>query len=314
LVEYAKVGNHPVMDRVMEKAYRNTIYCAAGYVQVGGKLSTHYCGNRWCLVCNRVRTARAIEAYKPIVESWQSPYMVTLTLRNCGANDLSTTLGEMVKGFASCVRSVRRTHGLAVTALRKVECTYNIRESTYHPHYHVIIDGREQAELLRDLWLRRFRGRAELVGQDVKLCGEGSLQELFKYFTKLTTQTRTKKGRQAMPVEALHAIFSAMRGRRVWQSCGFTLSKEVEEAIEGGVIEVAEDEVFEQPEDLVLWEWEQEYADWIDLQTGARLSGYVPSGRFRAFVESIRDRSTVNRDGAVMAVSEYQGDGGLSSP
>lgn len=235
--------------------------------------------------------------------------MVTLTVRNCVGADLPATLGEMVKAFASCTRSIRRTSGFAVTALRKVECTYNVHEDTYHPHYHVIINGKEQAELLRNLWLRRFSDRTELAGQDVRPCGEGSLQELFKYFTKLTTKTKDKKKRP-MPIDALHTIFKAMRGRRVWQPCGFTLPKEIEEAIEGEEIEVTGTEAFKRPEDEVYWQWDQEVSDWVDSQTGETLSEYVPSDGFRAFVESIGEASTHNLPGAVMAVSEHQSDSG----
>jgi hypothetical protein len=49
-----------------EKSYRNTIYCASVLVQTpDGKLTGRFCSTRWCLVCNRVRTARLIYAYGP---------------------------------------------------------------------------------------------------------------------------------------------------------------------------------------------------------------------------------------------------------
>lgn len=282
LAEEAKRVKSPLM----EKAYRNSVYCTGTIVQEDGKLTARYCGNRWCLVCNRIRTARAIEAYKPVLEGWESPYMVTLTVRNCGADDLSSTLDAMVKTFASCSRSIRRTAGIALTAVRKLECTFNIRENSYHPHYHVIVDGKAQADLLRDLWLRRFPDCTEEAGQDVRPCGDGSLQELFKYFTKLTTKTKDKHKR-LIPIEALHVIFRAMRGRRVWQPIGFVLPKEVEAAIESEVIEVEGSQAFKRDNDQIYWEWDQELSDWIDRGTGELLSEYVPSDRFRSFVESM---------------------------
>jgi len=50
----------------LEKSYRNTVYCSATLSQEDGKIVGSYCGNRWCMVCNRIRTARAIHRYLPM--------------------------------------------------------------------------------------------------------------------------------------------------------------------------------------------------------------------------------------------------------
>jgi hypothetical protein len=217
--------------------------------------------------------------------------MVTLTIRNCAGEDLASTLDAMVKTFASCARAVRRTHGLPFTALRKLECTYSVERGDYHPHYHVIVEGKEQGELLRALWLRRFVGRAEPSGQDVRPCDVGSLGELFKYATKLITKTKGKE-RGVMPVAALHVIFGAMRGRRVWQSIGFVLPAGVEEEIESEEIVLAGTPAFKRVDETVFWEWNQQAFDWIDRETGEYLSEYVPEERYQAFIEAMARGST----------------------
>ena len=272
----------------LEKSYRNTIYCASCIKQENGVLSSKYCGNRWCLVCSRIRTARAMNAYLPVLSSWSDPYLVTLTVPNCSGEELPGALALMQEKFTSCKRSIVRTHGLELIAVRKLECTYNNRRGDFHPHYHVIVNGQAQAELLRGLWLRRWQGVADAKAQDVRKCDENALGELFKYFTKLTTRTGAKGGgRGFVPVAALDVIFRAMRHKRVWQPVGFQLPKEVEESIEGEEIEVDGTVAFKRATEVIYWEWFQTLNDWVDRESGETLSDYEPGERFRRFVGSI---------------------------
>jgi hypothetical protein len=243
-VELAKLGSP------LEKSYRNTVYCAACIVQDDGELRSKYCGNRWCSVCSRIRSARAVNAYLPVIEAWSEPYMVTLTIRNCSADALPATIARMMKGATSVARSIKRTEKLPFVAVRKLECTYNSQRKDYHPHFHIIVNGRAQAELMRAKWLRRSPSEATESAQDVRACYPGGLAELFKYFTKLATKTDDGK-RRVVPVAALDVIFCAMRGRRVWQPVGFTLPKEMEEQIEGDDIDVDASEAFKR--DAEIW-------------------------------------------------------------
>ena len=271
----------------LEKSYRSTIYCSSCIRQADGVLSSHYCGQRWCLTCNRIRTGRAISIYLPVLRSWGSPHLVTLTVRNCKGEALSAVLDRMREVFQSCRRAIVRTHQLPFVGLRKLECTYNHVRDDYHPHFHVIVDGAEQAELLRLLWLRRWKGEAGKEGQDVRPCDEGGLREIFKYFTKLATKIDGVR-RMAIPPAALDIIFQAMRRRRVWQSIGFVLPKEAEESIEADELEVTGTVAFRRPAERIYWEWNQGIADWMDRETGEVLSEYQPGEKFRQFVESIQ--------------------------
>lgn len=126
----------------LEKSYRNTVYCSAILSQQNGKIIGTYCGNRWCMVCNRIRTARAIERYLPIVERWPDKHLVTLTLRNVSAAQLDACIAQMIRDFQATKLALRRTDGHKLVALRKLECTYNVRTKEYHPHFHVVEIGR----------------------------------------------------------------------------------------------------------------------------------------------------------------------------
>jgi hypothetical protein len=269
----------------LEKSYRSTVYCSSSIAQVDGQMKTKYCGQRWCLVCNRIRTARAVDNYLPIIETWEAPHMVTLTVRNCGAEELSGTFDLLLDTFTSCKRSITGTHRLPFVALRKMECTYN--GTDYHPHLHIIVAGAEQAELLRSIWLKRLPGLTDAKAQDVRPCDGRSVTELTKYFTKLTTKTAGTGGRSVIGVEHLDTIFRAMKGRRVYQSVGFTLPKEIEETIEGEKIEVQAMAAYKRPEESISWDWQQVAYDWVDLDSGELLSDYDPSPAYVEFIATV---------------------------
>lgn len=143
-----------------------------------------YCGNRWCLTCNRIRTARAINRYKPVLETWPDPYFVTLTVKNVPGSQLSATLDRMHHEVREIARAIRRTDRLDFQALRKIEVTYNASTEEYHPHFHIVTEGRTQADALVKRWLRCWLTANERA-QSIRQCDPSGLAELFKYFTKL---------------------------------------------------------------------------------------------------------------------------------
>lgn len=268
----------------LEKSYRNTVYCSECVVQENGVMTAKFCGNRWCMTCSRIRTARAINAYLPVLETWVGVHLVTLTVPNCaGGQVLRDTITRMLDVFTRCKRSIKRTGCMDFRGVRKLEVTYNVRRKDYHPHLHVIVEGREQGEELRRLWLHHFRGVADAKAQDVRACDMGGIAEIFKYFTKLLTKVGKGK-RGVAPLMALDTIFQAMKGRRVWQPVGFTLPKEIEQEIEGEEMVVSGTPAFKRQAERVYWEWVQDVADWVDRETGEALSEYEPS---RAFVELV---------------------------
>jgi hypothetical protein len=273
----------------LEKSYRSTVYCSSQIVQEEGRVRSHYCGQRWCLVCGRIRTGRAINAYGPVLSAWDAPYLVTLTRRNVAGGDLASSLDGMQGAFRRCTDAMRqrakRGAGVPLRALRKLECTHNPARGDFHPHFHALVDGGEAAHALRALWLDQHPTTATAAGQDVRPCqSETSLLEVFKYFTKLTTKSR--QGRAFAPAGALDVVFRAMRRRRVWQPVGFKLPADVDAEIEGEELELAGSPAFVRAAEDVLWEWEQDVADWADHTTGELLSGYAPSEALHRLAES----------------------------
>lgn len=266
LTEFAKSHAGEAQGE-LEQAYRNTIYCAGVQTQEKGMIRSRYCSNRWCPVCGRIKMGKAINSYLPIVEEWSDPHFVTLTVQNVDADNLLLLIGKMMDGFNAVKRKLHRDLG-KLTALRKLECTYG---KGYHPHFHVIVEGRDAALALVEQWLvfaPRYTGRrVERSAQNVQKADMASLVELFKYATKLCA--KGPDGVRYVSPEHLDVIFRALRNRRTYQSYGFKVAKDVEDItdVESKI------EAFTQIEERVLWLWDQDSADWIDHRTGELLTG-----------------------------------------
>lgn len=268
----------------LERSYRRSIYCGEAIVQRGENMTSRYCGNRWCLVCGRIRTAKAVNCYGPEVESWGSPHLVTLTIRNMPGDELPGAIDRMIRTASNIQRAVKRQFGF-LRGVRKIECTYNPHTNDYHPHFHFIVDGALEAEAFCTRWLKAWRGQAEPGGQDVRRADGHAIAELCKYFSKIVVKSHEGE-RRAAPVHALDTIFRAMKSRRVYQPFGFTISGTVEGEIES---EEVRGEAWKRVEESIVWAWNQDVADWIDERSGEVLTGYVPGEKYRKFVEGIGD-------------------------
>lgn len=277
------------LESPLKRSYESSLWCSHHIEQNGGQLKARYCGYRWCLVCNRIRTGRFMNAYEPILESWEGKWFVTLTVRNCWGWELDQVYAEMMRAFTSAKRSIRRKSGLKFVALRKYEVTYNSGAGTYHPHFHVLIDGMAQGVLLVEKWKAFFGERVSLQAQDIRPCDAGSMREMFKYFTRLLEKSiDQKKGKTFDPV-SLDVIFRHMKGKRVFQPVGFKLSGVSLE--EEGTLDVEQmTPALTRVEEAIMWIWLPWLGDWIDLSTGELLLGVELDSLTAAFVDGLRGR------------------------
>jgi Replication protein len=267
-------------DTPLVKSYWNSYYCSSILQKMGGKLTSKYCKNRWCLVCSRIRTAQLIKQYLPLMREWQEKQFVTLTVPNCSGADLVDTIEQMKAVFNRIREQIKKQYqrcqrDAPLVALRKLECTFNPRRRDFHPHFHLIVCDLATANELRTLWLKFFPS-ASWDCQDVKPANDASVLELFKYFTKLVT-SKEKDGR-IISVGPLDTIFQAITGQRTFQAFNVTTTKEAtdEEA----------NELADQLEIEAIYEWDQAATDWVDKSTGELLTGYAPDEEFRKLVET----------------------------
>jgi hypothetical protein len=278
------VGGLAALESPLRFSYASTMRCASTLSQDGAEITGKYCRQRWCLVCNRIRTAKLIGAYLPEMATWADPHFVTLTVPNVEAAQLHNAVRTMLATMPRLARGIRRTDGLELRAIRKLEVTWNPRRRDYHPHLHLIVDGRATADALVRRWLA-VNPDANPAAQDVRSCsGPGAMKELFKYFTKLLAKGIDGE-RTAPPPRVLDTMFKAVRGLRTFQPMGFVAPKlDDDEAMTLNSTTTSPDPTRE----LVKWEWAGELADWMDYSTGALLSGYEPPETMRELVRRIR--------------------------
>jgi hypothetical protein len=253
-------------------SYTSSYYCSR-YLVVDGNniLKTKYCKNRWCFTCNRIRTAQLINGYQPQLDKIQDKYFVTLTAPTIAGNFLKARIKEFEEQWRKITNLYNQTKPFETfKGIRKMECTLRDND-LYHYHYHVIIEGKAQAEWLLNQWLKRFPS-AKRQAQDIRAADNGSSMELFKYFTKLISKDTSMFADTHRTINAfkrLDLVFNALKGKRVFQSFGGL--KAVSEAISD---ELMKD--LERPSDKQgkFWKWVEK--DWVS-EYGELLTGYKPA-------------------------------------
>lgn len=255
----------------LQKSYNNTIFgCSNLLEQTDKKITTHYCNNRWCIVCNRIRTAKLINGYKIPLSELKDKQFVTLTIPNVSQENLRTTIKQMIKSFQD-IKKIINKGNLKIKGLRKLECTYNAIRNDFHPHFHFIVSDKDIANKIVYEWLKRYPD-ANIKCQDVRPCDNGSTMELFKYFSKIITK-------DSIYIQPLDVIFNAMRNLRVYQPLGITKITEDVDEIQSQIID-----------DLKsaekIWEW-VDY-DWVDKTTGECLTGYTPTDEMEKLIKNIK--------------------------
>jgi hypothetical protein len=267
-----------VKDTPLTKSYWNTWYCSSVMQKKGDRLVAKFCKNRWCLVCNRIRTAQLIKQYLPTIQSWPEKHFVTLTVPNCTAENLADVIKEM-KLISNRIRETlkkqyqRKQRATPLVGLRKLECTYNPSRKDYHPHFHFVVSNRQTADDLRSMWLTHFQA-AKWQGQDVRPADDRSALEMFKYFTKLVSSHSKER---LILVDPLDVIFQAVARERTFQAFNVKVTKEASDQ----EAEALADELTTE----AVYQWQQDATDWVDIETGELLTGYQPDDAFRELVE-----------------------------
>jgi hypothetical protein len=186
---------------------------------------------------------------------------VTLTLPNVKAEELRYTCEYITKEASNIIRVFRERRKININGVRKLEVTYNNKTDTYHPHLHFVVDTSGE-ELVQE-WLKRVP-TANKKGQDCQIATQGSLNELFKYTTKIIGH---KKGEYIVYTRALDNIMLSLQKKRCFQPFGDVrkVSEEVEDELKVQVYDIQEYEFME-------WVWDD--CDWVNKHKST-LTGYI---------------------------------------
>jgi len=209
------------MNRDMPyKSLQRAFGCGEWIKVVNGAVTSHFCGNRFCLVCNRIRTAKLINGYKIPLEKLPDLQFLTLTVVNCDHNGLPDLIRAMYRCFYKAKDNLRK-QGIKVLGIRKLEITFNDIQNTYHPHFHCIVSGQIPGLAMIDEWLR-LNPTSILKAQDIQNADQNAVMELFKYFTKLKSNNSYSEN---ISILALKNIIFAIRGVRIFQPFGVKMEK-----------------------------------------------------------------------------------------
>ncbi|MBA7580151.1 hypothetical protein ES708_22042 [subsurface metagenome] len=259
------------LNSPLKNSYWRTWHCTNVLLQEGHKITSRYCNNRWCIVCNRIRTAKMIEKYYPVImKEIQDMQFVTLTFPNVKGKDLQQAISDMILNFQRIKDKIRNRDQVKIKGIRKLEVTYNPDSNNYNPHFHSLMEGRAQAEQSLREWLIRYP-KAVDYAQDIRPADHNSIIELLKYTAKLINKndyTKLDTGQVQIRIhaKALDTIFKALYRKRTYQGFGIRLKLDED-------VSELKSEVFEEiMSDIDVWTWDQDNSDWISTY-GEMLTG-----------------------------------------
>ena len=206
----------------LQKQYARGLNCSSYILREEDRYKSKFCSNRFCIVCNRIKTADLIDGYSEPLLALPDLQFVTLTIPNIPSFELAQGIKTMIKNF-QLIKDLGRKSSFNLKGVRKLECTYNAERKDYHPHFHIVVSGEIEGIFIIDNWLR-LNKTANRIAQDLKKADEGSLKELFKYFTKIST---SKKADKSIYLTAINTIFRDIRGIRIFQPFGIKKKKKV---------------------------------------------------------------------------------------
>jgi hypothetical protein len=270
----------------LKKQYLDTYFCGSVIQQEGNKLTSRYCRHRWCKICNRIRTGKLINGYSEALENLENKQFVTLTIPNVTGDQLRTSILLMNKNIRLIQDNRRKQKKPLIKGIRKLECTYNVEKNNFHPHFHFIVEGEQSANDLVNEWLS-YNQDANIKAQ--KVVPATDCKELFKYFTKLTSNAGKKFHNGTKVVdewhypEAIDIIFTSIIKLRIIQPMGGlkmvsdNIDELKSEIIDGETLEIKEKELY-------LWNG----VNWFSPYTGEMLSSFRPDIHLYKYREKIR--------------------------
>ena len=231
------------------KRYNNSKSCCHVIEQVGEKVTTWYCKQKWCSVCARNKGMKLLNAYKDQIEKLPNLYSVTLTMKSIPGDELSYMIDRMNNVWRK-IREKMHNKGMRPKGVIALEVTHGSKG--YHPHFHILISGMENALIVQKEWLKHFKIEAGQGGQEVKKVKnrEGFNLEMFKYAVK-----SVKDGVMYLP-EVMHTINRATFQRKMVRAFGIVKVK-----IDTPRIEVSKIDWMKKM--YMRYTWNSYYKDWM---------------------------------------------------
>jgi hypothetical protein len=288
----AKFSQEPLLLALLElknsklaKNYHDAFFCSSVLTQKGDKLTSRYCKNRFCRVCNRIATGKLINNYAPILDKLVDKQFVTLTIPNVAADKLRAAIMRMNKVMRLIQDKRRKAKLPLIKGIRKLECTYNTFANNYHPHFHLIIENESQAIDLINQWLFYY---PDSVAKAQHRAEATECIELFKYFTKLTSNTGStfENGSKVIDEwqfpESIDVIFTNIAKLRIIQSMGGIAL--IDDSIDGLESQTIDKVTIKEYNGVYFWHND----NWYDPYTGEMITYFKPKENLKKYREKIR--------------------------
>ena len=271
-----------------QKSLWNTYYCQSKIHTANGRIYGKYCKNKFCSLCSAIRKADILNRYLPVIQKWQEPYFVTLTIKAYPKQYLKKAIQKILDGFRLIVAKHKKRHqrgkGIKLVGIKSLESNFNPIKKTYNPHLHIIVENKEMAELLVSEWLQIFTSKyTNRKGQDMIAITnrEKALIEIIKYGSKIFTEPDIAKKRETTQRDiyaaALFNIFVAMKGQRIFDRFGFNLPKNLTTTDKTKLTYLTEyDE----------WKFDLKSFDWLNSANDERLTDFKPLDTLRNLLEN----------------------------
>lgn len=238
------------LNSPIHKDYQRAYNCSECLKQEGTKFFTQTCMKRSCIVCSRIKEAKLFKQYVDVLMEMPELHMVTLTAPTVPGDKLKQEIEKRYEVFTQ-IKDALRKKGIKLKGLRKLEITYNIGDNLYHPHYHLIVSGKETSELILKMWLDRIP-EADIKGQEVTpVHSDRALIELFKYITKDVVKNKFHS-------KTLDVMYLAIKGTRTVQPFG--IKKRAVKRDDNVII------LEHKGEQINLWKWCNDKKDWYSKE------------------------------------------------
>lgn len=197
-------------------AYWDAYHCSNVKVVEDGVSRSKLCRRRYCQNCERIRAANMINSYLPALvevglDDW---WFVTLTSPTVHEKNLKSQIKLHYDSWRKIMNGNFRKRKIKPVGIRALECTKS--KGKYHPHFHVLIFGEENARMLVDFWLKQ-QLTSDIKGQHIQKVelkqNNKALQEIFKYAAKQAIKDDED-------AHAMHVMYDALKGKRTIQSFG----------------------------------------------------------------------------------------------
>jgi hypothetical protein len=250
-------------------------------------IETRTCKKKFCLNCSAIRSMKEINRIYPVIKkTFKNPFHVVLTVPTiqCKTHrDLSTAI-ELRNNTWKILRiNIKKQFKTNITGFKITEITYR-PDNYYHIHYHLIVDGEEEAKSIVDYWLRLNPN----ANEKAQFCGafnhnENAIIEVMKYVTKF--YVRNSKGKPSLADgDKANFIFEALHRKHTLALFG-KLRIDVREYNKNKKEEPIID--FDSKESEIYY-WLDGYFNWYKSLDSLEepINDFKPTKKFLDFVES----------------------------